>query len=59
MARIKPRRTKGTFVQARLEDDVKTTLQDYADKQGINLSELIRMTLKNLATVVKDPNRRP
>ena len=53
MARVKARRTKGTIVQARMEEDVKRTLQRYADQQGITLSELIRMTLKNLADVVR------
>ena len=57
MARMKARRTKSTTMQARMEDDVKVTLQRYADTQGITLSELIRMTLRNLAGVVKDPNR--
>ena len=57
MARMKARRTKSTTMQARMEDDVKNTLQQYADTQGITLSELIRMTLRNLAGVVKDPNR--
>ena len=57
MARMKARRTKSTTMQARMEDDVKNTLQRYADTQGITLSELIRMTLRNLAGVVKDPNR--
>jgi len=54
---MKARRTKSTTMQARMEDDVKNTLQRYADTQGITLSELIRMTLRNLAGVVKDPNR--
>ena len=58
MARIKARRTKGTIAQARMEIDVKHTLQRYAEQQGITLSELIRMTLKNLADVVKSGDRR-
>lgn len=58
MARPKARRTKSTTVQVRIEDADKVILQGYADKQGILLSELIRMTLRNLITVVNNPDRR-
>jgi antitoxin component of RelBE/YafQ-DinJ toxin-antitoxin module len=57
MARPKARRTKSTTVQVRIEDADKVILQGYADKQGILLSELIRMTLRNLITVVNNPDR--
>lgn len=57
MARVKARRTKATLMQARVENRDKAILQKYADQQGITLSELIRMTLRNLADVV-DLNKR-
>ena len=57
MARIKARRTKQTHMQARVDERDKNALQAYADKTGVTLSELLRMTVKNLADVV-DPSRR-
>lgn len=53
MPRPKARRTKAAYMQARVEDSDKEVLQRYADKLGITLSELLRMTIKNLADIAR------
>lgn len=53
MSKAKARRSMDAMVQARFASDDKTTLEQYADKSGITLSALIRLTLKNLADIVK------
>jgi antitoxin component of RelBE/YafQ-DinJ toxin-antitoxin module len=53
MARIKVRRTKPATMQVRVEDDVKRSLQHYADQQGITLSELIRTKLRDFAADIR------
>ena len=53
MPRVKARRTKAAYMQARVEDSDKVVLQAYADKLGITLSELLRMTIKNLADIAR------
>jgi predicted HicB family RNase H-like nuclease len=53
MVRPKARKTKGSTLSVRLEDAVKKPLQEYADSQGISLSQLVQKTLGELAGIVR------
>lgn len=50
---MKARYTKDDIVQARVPARDKEILQQYADEQGMTLSDLIRRTIRHLAVQVQ------